>query len=104
MIIVSTETIPKKEISEALGVVRGNSVRGKWFGKDIMAGLRNIVGGRLTEYEELLSEAREAAIQEMQKDAEKLGADAIVGLRFMASGISPQAAEVLVYGTAVKLK
>lgn len=103
MIIVNTPSIEGRKIKETLGVVRGSSVRAKWFGKDIMAGLRNIVGGELKEYKELLEEAREAAMNEMISDANKLGADAIVNLRFMTSQISQGASEILVYGTAIKL-
>lgn len=86
-----------------LGVVRGSSVRAKWLGKDIIAGLRSLVGGELKEYEELLREARDHALERMVKNAEELGADAIVNVRFSTSAISPQAAEILVYGTAVTL-
>ena len=104
MIIVNTAEISGKNIKETLGVVRGSSVRAKWFGKDILAGLRNIVGGELVEYKELLDEAREAAIERMIADAEKLGADGIVNVHFMTAAISQGAAEILVYGTAVKFK
>lgn len=104
MIIVNTENIEGRKVSETLGIVRGSSVRAKWFGKDILAGLRNIVGGELKEYMELLEEAREAAVERMKKDGEELGADAIVNVRFMTSAISQGASEILVYGTAVKLK
>ena len=103
MIIVNTQEISGKKIKETLGVVRGSSVRAKWFGKDILAGLRNIVGGELKEYKELLDEAREAALQRMIDDANKLGADAVVNVHFMTSTVSQGAAELLVYGTAVKL-
>jgi len=104
MIIVNTEEIQGKKIKETLGVVRGSSVRAKWFGKDILAGFRNIVGGELKEYMELLEEAREAAMTRMIKDAENLGADAVVNVRFMTSAITQGASEILVYGTAVKLQ
>ena len=104
MIIVSTPGVDGVKIKETIGVVRGSSVRAKWFGKDIMAGLRNIVGGELKEYKELLEEARESAGSEMISDARKLGADAVVNVRFMTSQISQGASEILVYGTAVKLK
>ncbi len=104
MIVTNTETIPGKEVVEVLGVVKGNTVRAKWFGKDILAGLRNIVGGELKEYTEMLTESREQAMARMTADAEALGADAIVNLRFITSQISQGAAELLSYGTAVKLK
>lgn len=104
MIVVNTEAIAGKQTTEMLGVVRGSSVRAKWFGKDIVAGLRNIVGGELKEYAELLTEARDTALERMIASAEELGADAVVNVRFTTSAISAQAAEILVYGTAVKIK
>jgi uncharacterized protein YbjQ (UPF0145 family) len=104
MIVTNTETIPGKEIVEVLGVVKGNTVRAKWFGKDILAGLRNIVGGELKEYTEMLTESREQAVARMTADAEALEADAVVNIRFITSQISQGAAELLAYGTAVKLK
>ncbi len=104
MLITNTDTIPGKEIVEILGLAKGNTVRAKWFGKDIMAGLRNLVGGELIEYTEMLTEAREEALSRLVKDAEALGADAVVNIRFMTSQITQGAAELLVYGTAVKIK
>lgn len=104
MIIVNTDKIEGKKIEETLGIVRGSSVRAKWIGKDILAGLKNLVGGELTSYMELLDEAREASIKRMTDDAQKLGADAIVNVRFMTSGITQGASEILVYGTAIKFK
>lgn len=104
MIIVNTPEIKGRKIVQTLGVVRGSSVRAKWFGKDILAGFRNIVGGELKEYKELLDEARETAIQRMIADAEKLGANAIVNVHFMTAAVTAGAAEILVYGTAVTLQ
>ena len=104
MLYTNTENIPGKEVDEILGVVRGSSVRAKWVGADIIAGLRNIFGGEVTEYTRLLEETREQSIDRMLGDAEKLGADAVVNIRFMTSQIGRQASEILVYGTAVKLK
>lgn len=104
MYIVNTETIPGKTITESLGVVRGNSVRAKWFGSDIMAGLRNVVGGELKEYSDMLTQARELAVNRMTEDAKAIGADAIVNVRFMTAQVSQGAAEILVYGTAVKIR
>lgn len=104
MLIVNTDTIEGREISEVLGLVRGNTVRAKWFGKDILAGLRNIVGGEVKEYTEMLEDAREQALNRMVEDAEKLGADAVVNVRFVTSHITGAASELLAYGTAVKLK
>ncbi len=104
MIVTSTENIPGREISEILGIVKGNTVRAKWFGKDILAGLRNIVGGELKEYTEMLTESREQAMERMTADAKALEADAVLNVRFITSQISQGAAELLAYGTAVKLK
>lgn len=104
MIVVNTETIPGREIGEVLGLVRGNTIRAKHLGKDIMAGLRNIVGGELTEYTEMISEAREEALNRMVEEAQKLKADAVVNVRFTTSQVATGAAEILVYGTAVSLK
>lgn len=104
MIVVNTETIPGREIGEVLGLVRGNTIRAKHLGKDIMAGLRNIVGGELTEYTEMISEAREEALNRMVAEAEKLKADAVVNVRFTTSQVAASAAEILVYGTAVLFK
>ncbi len=104
MIIVNTHEITGKKIKETIGIVKGSSVRAKWFGKDIVAGLRNLAGGELKEYKELLDEARETAIERMVSEAKKLNADAIVNVHFTTAAISHNAAEILVYGTAVKLK
>lgn len=104
MKMVTTEFVAGKEIKETLGIVKGNTIRAKHIGKDIMAGLRHIVGGELTEYTEMLTEAREEAVKRMVEDAEKMGADAIVSVRFMTAEISQGAAEILAYGTAVKLR
>jgi len=104
MIVSTTEQIVGKQVKETLGLVRGNTIRAKWFGKDIVAGLRQIVGGELKEYTEMLSEAREESINRMVADAEGLDADAIVGARFVTAEVMRGAAEILAYGTAVKLK
>ena len=104
MIVVNTDFVPGKEIEEALGLVRGSTIRAKHLGKDIMAGFRNITGGRLDEYVEMLAESREEALNEMLDEAEKLKADAVVNVRFMTSSVMGGAAEILAYGTAVKLK
>ncbi len=104
MIIVSTDFVSGKNIHQTLGLVKGNTIRAKWFGKDIMAGLRQVVGGELKEYTEMLTEAREEALTRMIQEAEKIGADAIINVRFTTSQVMASAAEILVYGTAVKLK
>ncbi len=104
MIVTTTENIPGKQVKEILGVVKGNTIRAKWLGKDIVAGLRQIVGGELTEYTQMLTEAREEAYKRMLQSAGGLNADAIVNVRFATSQVMASAAEMLVYGTAVKLK
>ena len=104
MFVVSTDNIVNHKIIETLGVVRGSSVRAKWFGADIVAGLKNMVGGELEQYVKLLNEARELAIGRMAKDAEELGANAIICVRFTTSQIAQGAAEIMVYGTAVKIQ
>jgi uncharacterized protein YbjQ (UPF0145 family) len=103
MIIVTTGQIAGREIKETLGMVKGSTIRAKHIGKDIMAGLRSIVGGEIKEYTESLNEAREEAIRRMVSEAEGLGADAIIAVRFTTSQVMAGAAELLVYGTAVKL-
>ena len=103
MIVVTTSQIAGREIEDTLGMVKGNTIRAKHIGKDIVAGLRSIVGGEIKEYTEALNEAREEAIRRMMKDADRLGADAIIEVRFTTSQVMAGAAELLVYGTAVKL-
>jgi len=104
MIITNTEFVTGKEIKEILGLVKGNTVQAKSIGKDFKAGLRNIAGGEIKEYTDMLAEAREVALKRMKDKAEKLDADAIINVRFMTSSIMGGAAEMLAYGTAVKLK
>ena len=104
MIIVNTDSIVGREISESLGVARGSTVRARDFGRDIFASLKGIVGGEIHEYTKLLADSRENALQRMIIDAEKMGADAVVNVRFTTSGVMQGAAEILAYGTAVKLK
>ena len=104
MLLSTTESISGKNIKETLGLVKGNTVRAKWFGKDIIASFRNLIGGEVKEYTEMMSESRNQAIERMIIEAESLGADAVVGVRFTTSQTSPGAAEFLVFGTAVKLK
>jgi len=103
MILVTSDKIPGKEIKETLGLVKGNTIKAKHIGKDILAGLRNIVGGEISEYTETLNEARETSVKRMVEEAEKLGAEAVVCIRFTTSQVMSGAAELLVYGTAVKL-
>lgn len=104
MIITTTETIPNREITEILDIARGSTVRARHLGKDIFAGLKNIVGGEIGEYTKLQAQSREQAIDRMIKDGEYLGADAIVNVRLTTSMVMQGASEILAYGTAVKLK
>ena len=103
MILVNTEAIPGKKIQSSLGLVRGNTIRARHIGRDIVAGLRGIVGGEIVEYTKLIAEAREQAIDRMTSEAEKLNADAVINVRFTTSVLMGGAAELLAYGTAVKL-
>ncbi len=104
MIVVTTETIAGSRIVESLGLVRGNTIRARHVGKDIMAGLRHIVGGEIHEFTKLVAESREQALDRMVDEAHRLGADAIVGVRFTTSVLMGGAAELLAVGTAVKLQ
>ena len=104
MILTTTETIPGREITEILGIARGSTVRARNIGRDIFAGLKNIVGGEIEEYTRLQAQSREQAFQRMTEDAKKLGADAIINVRIATSVVTQGAAEILAYGTAVKLK
>ena len=104
MIITTTETIPGKRIDKVLGIVKGNTIRARWFGRDIVAGLKTLVGGEIKSYTEMMTKAREEAIERMVEEAKKLKADAIVGVRFTTSEVMQGSAEMLAYGTAVKLK
>ncbi len=103
MIVVNTEQIPGKQISEALGVARGSTVRARHLGRDIFAGLKNLVGGEISEYTRLLADAREEALSRMILDADKMGANAVVNVRFTTSTVMQGCSEILAYGTAVKL-
>jgi uncharacterized protein YbjQ (UPF0145 family) len=104
MILVNTSEIVGREISETLGLVKGSTVRAKNVGKDIIAGFRHLVGGEVKEYTEMMDDARKIATARMVDEAEKLGADAVVNVRFASSAIMQGAAEIMVYGTAVRLK
>ena len=101
MIVVTTESVPGKRIVKTLGIVRGNTVRVRHLGKDILASLRNVVGGEVQEYVKLLAESREQSLDRMVEEAEALGANAVVGVRFTTSMIMAGAAELLSVGTAV---
>jgi uncharacterized protein YbjQ (UPF0145 family) len=104
-VIISTSAqIEGKAIAKTIGLVKGNTIRARHIGKDIMAGLRGMVGGEISEYTKMMAEAREQAIQRMVEDAEAQGANAIVSMRFTTSMIMQNASEILAYGTAVVLK
>jgi uncharacterized protein YbjQ (UPF0145 family) len=103
MFYTTTETIAGRQIIENLGTVSGNIVQSKHVGRDIMAGLKGIIGGEIKGYTEMLTEARNEAIARMLKKAEEVGADAVVGVRFTTSAIMVNSSEILVFGTAVKL-
>ena len=101
MIIVTTDDIPGKKIKRVLGLVRGNTIRARHFGKDLSAAFKNLVGGEIHGYTKMMAEAREQAMDRIVEDANTLGANAIVGLRFATTSTMQSAAEFLVYGTAV---
>ncbi len=103
MILATTDHIAGREIVKTVGLVRGNAVRGRHIGKDIIATLRNLVGGEIHEYVKLTAESREQALDRMVEEAERLGANAIVGIRFATASVTGGAAELLAYGTAVRL-
>ena len=103
MILTTTEKIPEKKIKEILGIARGSTVRARNIGRDIFASIKNIIGGELSEYTKLQAESREQALQRMIKDGERIGADAIINIRISTSVITQGAAEILAYGTAVKI-
>lgn len=104
MIVTTTETVPGRPIVRVLGLVRGNTIRARHIGRDILASLRNIAGGEVREYTKLLAESREQAIDRMVAEAESLGANAIVAVRMTTSMVMSMAAEIMVYGTAVILR
>ena len=104
MTIVTTFEIAGKRVVRTLGLVRGNTVRARHFGKDLLAGFRNMVGGEVHEYTKLLAECRESALDRMVEEAQSLGANAILGMRFATSEVADNAAEILAYGTAVVLE
>jgi uncharacterized protein YbjQ (UPF0145 family) len=104
MLVSNLELIPGRRVVEHLGLVQGSSVRAKHVGRDIMAGLKNIFGGELKGYTELLQESREEAMQRLQQQAESVGANAILNVRFSTSSVAQGAAEIYVYGTAVILE
>ncbi len=104
MLLVSTDEIQGKKIEESLGIVKGEIVQSKNIGRDFMAGMKTLVGGEIAGYTEMIREARQIATKRMVDEAEALGADAVVGIRYGSSAVMQGAAEIIVYGTAVKLK
>jgi uncharacterized protein YbjQ (UPF0145 family) len=101
MILATTDQVPGKTIKKTLGLVRGNTIRARHLGRDIIAFLRNIVGGEIRDYTKMMAEAREQAIDRMIEEAESLGANAVINVRFTTSMIMQSASEILAYGTAV---
>ena len=104
MIVVTTDRIEGKQVVKTLGLVRGSTIRARHVGRDIMAGLRNIIGGEITEYTKMLAESREQSLQRMVEQAESMGANAILSTRFVTSMVMSGAAELLAYGTAVVIE
>ena len=104
MKLVNIDYIPGEEISEALGIVQGHTVQSKNIGRDFMAGMKNLVGGEVKSYTQMISEARNVATERMIEEAKNLGADAIIGVRYGSSAIMQGMAEIIAYGTAVKLE
>jgi len=104
MLLSTMPTIPGREITESIDIARGSTVRARNIGRDIFAGLKNLIGGEISEYTKLMADAREEAIDRMLADAHDMGADAVVNVRFMTAMVMQGASEILAYGTAVKLK
>ncbi|MFZ5898741.1 MAG: YbjQ family protein [Bacillota bacterium] len=104
MIVTTSSTIAGKNVVKTLGLVTGSVIRSRHIGKDIIAGLRNVVGGEIKEYTELMADARQEAVKRMTSEAEKLGANAVVDVRFATAQVMSMAAEILAYGTAVVIE
>ena len=104
IITTTTAEIPKKQVSEILGIVKGSTIRARHIGRDIAAGFKNVIGGEIKSYTQMISQSREEAFNRMVNDAKDQGADAIINVRFVTSMVMQGAAEILAYGTAVKLK
>ena len=101
MIITTSETIEGKTITKTIGLVKGSTIRARHLGRDIMAGLRGVVGGEISEYTKMMAESREQALQRMEDEAQSMGANAVIALRFTTSMVMQNASEILAYGTAV---
>ena len=104
MILTTTDEIKGKTITKVLGLVKGNTIRARWFGRDIAAGLKTLIGGEIKSYTKMMNDARDEARKRMIDDAKKKGADGIVAIRFTTSEVMQSSAEMLAYGTAIKLK
>ena len=104
MLIVTTDTVPNREIDEVLGLVSANSVRSRNVGRDILAGIKSMMGGEIHAYTKLMTETREQVLEKLEASASALGADAIVGMKMESSDVGQNMAEVYMYGTAIKLK
>jgi len=104
LIITTSDQVEGKKITKTIGLVRGSTIRARHVGRDIMAGLRSLVGGEIVDYTKMMAEAREQAIQRMVEDAEKQGANAVVGMKFTTSMIMSNASEILAYGTGVVME
>jgi len=104
MIVVNTDFVAGKKVIETLGIVRGSIIKARWFGRDIAASLKTIIGGEIKSYTDLLTKTRDEAVQRMIADAIRKKADAVINVRFATSDVMQGAAEILAYGTAVKLK
>ena len=103
MIITTSDNLPQHNIIEVIGIVEGSTVRAKHIGKDILAGFKNLIGGEVKQYTELLNDARKEAMSRMERNAELMNADAIINVRIVTSMVSQMASEILIYGTAVKI-
>ena len=103
MIVVTTDFIPGKRVAEVIGLVKGNTIRARYLGKDILAGLKGMIGGEIEEYTKMIAESREQCLDRMIEDARSQGADTVISVRFTTSSMMQGAAELLAYGTAVKL-
>jgi uncharacterized protein YbjQ (UPF0145 family) len=104
MLLSTTAGLPGKKITQVLGLAQGNTIRARHLGRDILAGLKNLVGGEIRQYTQMMAEARTEAIERMTADAKALGADAVVGVRFTTTSVMQGAAELLAYGTAVRVE
>jgi uncharacterized protein YbjQ (UPF0145 family) len=104
IITTTTDSIPNKKISKIIGIVKGSTIRARHIGRDIAAGFKNVIGGEIKSYTQMISQSREEAFNRMVNDAKDQGADAIINVRFVTSMVMQGAAEILAYGTAVKLK